>query len=154
MRSYLISVAAACLLQTLIGALLPENKIKKLALTAGGLLVILTVISPVATLDTETMAGTMSQFILETETARTGISVHQEDLLRDIIKDRCETYILDKASAMGLTVQAEVTLGDTVGTPCPVAVTIRGELTVEQMRKLSRYITEDLGIPADQQEWL
>jgi len=141
-------------LQTLIGALLPENKIKKLALTAGGLLVILTVISPVAALDTEAMAKTMSRFILETETARTGISVHQEDLLRDIIKDRCETYILDKASSMGLTVQAEVTLSDTAGTPCPVAVTIRGEMTLEQMRKLSRYITEDLGIPADQQEWL
>lgn len=154
MRQYLISVAAVCLLQTLISTALPESKIKKMAALAGSLLIILTVISPVASLDTESIAGTLSQFILDTEMARTGIEVHQEDLLRDIIKDNCETYILDKASSMGLTLQAEITLSDTEGTPYPTGVKIKGEMTVEQMQKLSRYISEDLGIPADKQEWM
>lgn len=154
MREYLISVAAVCLLQTLIGVVLPEGKIKKLAITAGGLLVILTVVSPVASLDADTIAETMSQFILDTEMAQTGVTVNQEDLLRDIIKDNCETYILDKASSMGLSLQVEVILSDTAEAPYPTGVTVKGEMTVEQMQKLSRYISEDLGIPADRQEWM
>ncbi len=154
MREYLISVAAVCLLQTLIAVVLPDNKIKKLAVTAGGLLIILTVVSPVATLDTDAIAETVSRFLLDTEMAQTGVTVHQEDLLRDIIKDNCETYILDKASSMGLNLQVEVTLSDTGGTPYPTAVRVEGEMTVEQMQKLSRYISEDLGIPADRQEWI
>ncbi len=154
LRSYLLSVVSACLLLTLIGIVLPDNRFRKLASVAGSLLVVMTVVSPVLSLNPDQIAQTVSDFLVETETARTQVKVSDRDLLSDIIKQRCEAYILDKASDMGLELQVEVVLSETGEYPYPTAVKIEGSMTPEEHRILSRYISEELGLPREQQEWL
>lgn len=153
-RSYLLSIAAAALLLALVQALLPQGAAKRTAAMAGGLLVLLAVLSPLARLDYENLAKSISQLQLETETARTGIEVGSRELMAGIIKQRCETYILDKAEQMGVELQVEITVSEGAGYPYPTAAVLRGAVTEGQRQTLTDYIAENLGIPAEQQEWI
>lgn len=153
-RAYLLSIAAAALLLALVQALLPQGAVKRTATMAGSLLVILAVLSPLAKLDYDSLARSISKLQVETESLRTGIEVGNRELMAGIIKQRCETYILDKAGQMGLTLEVEITLSEGVDYPYPVSVTLRGAATEAQKRTLTAYITENLGIPAERQEWI
>lgn len=153
-RGYLLSITAAALLLALVQALLPQGAARRTAAMVGGLLILLTVLSPLAKLDYDSLAKSIAQLQMETETMRTGIEVGSRDLMAGIIKQRCETYILDKAGQMGLTLEVEITLSEGVDYPYPVSVTLRGAATEAQKRTLTAYITENLGIPAERQEWI
>lgn len=153
-RAYLLSIAAAALLLALVQALLPQGAVKRTATMAGSLLVILAVLSPLARLDYDSLARSISKLQVETESLRTGIEVGNRELMAGIIKQRCETYILDKAEQMGVELQVEITVSEGAGYPYPTAAVLRGAVTEGQRQTLTDYIAENLGIPAEQQEWI
>ncbi len=153
-RGYLLSITAAALLLALAQALLPRGAARRTAAMAGGLLILLTVLSPLAKLDYDSLAKSIARFQMETETIRTGIEVNSRDLMAEIIKQRCETYILDKAEEMGLKLRVEITVSSGTDYPYPTAVTLQGTAGERQKQMLTAYIVENLGIPAAQQEWI
>lgn len=152
-RSYQLSIAAVGLLLSLIQAILPKGAAKKTAVLAGSLLLILTVLSPLAQLDYDNIARSISRIQMDTETMRTGIEVGNRELMAKIIKQNCEAYILDKAEEMGLPLTVEITVSGGADYPYPTAVTIRGVASAAQRQALTRYIEENLGIPEAQQQW-
>lgn len=152
-RNYLLSIAAAGLLLSLVQAILPKGAVKKTAVMAGSLLLILTVLSPLAKLDYEEIARSISRIRMETETMRTGIEVGNRELMAKIIKQDCETYILDKAEEMGLDLQAAVTVSGGTAYPYPTAAVLEGDASAAQKQALTRFIAENLGIPEAQQQW-
>lgn len=153
-RNYLLSITGACLLLTVVMAVLKEGTIRKYAAMAGGLLIILTVISPLLKIDTASAAEALWSFELRTDAVNSGIEIGSDTLLRQVITDKCNTYILDKASALGLELQVEVQLEDEADIPYPVRVVIRGNWSPAEQQKLSDDISENLGIPKKCQEWL
>lgn len=153
-RGYLLSITAAALLLALVQALLPQGAVRRTAAMVGGLLILLTVLSPLAKLDYDSLAKSIAQLQMETETMRTGIEVGSRDLMAGIIKQRCETYILDKAEQMGLELRVEITVSSGADYPYPTAVTLQGTAAERQKQMLTAYIVENLGIPAAQQEWI
>lgn len=153
-RGYLLSITAAALLLALVQALLPQGAARRTAAMVGGLLILLTVLSPLAKLDYDSLAKSIAQLQMETETMRTGIEVGSRDLMAGIIKQRCETYILDKAEQMGLELRVEITVSSGADYPYPTAVTLQGTAAERQKQMLTAYIVENLGIPAAQQEWI
>ena len=152
-RNYLLSLAAVGLLLALVQALLPKGAVKKTAVLAGSLLLILAALTPLARVNYDDMARSISRIQMEAETMRTGIEVGNRSLMAEIIKQNCEAYILDKAEEMGLALQAEITVSGGAGYPYPTAVTLSGAATAAQKQALTQYIAENLGIPAAQQEW-
>ena len=55
---------------------------------------------------------------------------------------------MDKAAALGVDCQAEVTYGyDEDGVPCPWEVTARGVWTEQQRGSLEALLEEELGVP-------
>lgn len=153
MRGYLLSVTAAALVSALLMALVPEGRARRSVQLGCGLLLALTALGPVMQLDYDTIAAQIAQIHLNTETARTGVEVENRELQARIISGQAETYIWDKAAALGAAVEAEVETRDLGSGPYPWRVTLRGECGVEKRAALTRIIEEDLAIPAVRQVW-
>ncbi len=145
-KTYLLSVAAAAILIAVVQSLLPKGTMQKIAAFSGGLLVILSVLSPFLKLEYADMTRAVNKIATERET----FEASYQNQWSAIIKDRCETYILDKAKALGLTLDVEVELGERDGYPYPSAVTLKGAFS----QALSDDIAENLDIPPEKQEWI
>ena len=138
-REYLLSLVAVSLLTVLSRSLIPEGGVRRIASVVCGLLLTICALSPLLQ--------------MEKETLRTGVEVKNRELVSQIIKQTTQTYILDKAASMGLSVQAEVEMNDEGAYPYPYRVTLTGVCTEAQRRQLTRSIEENLGIPAERQAW-
>ncbi len=151
---YLVCVIASALLGSLVQQIAPPGTAGRVAKLACGLLVMLCMISPVLRLDSGKIAAWISELELQKDAAFTGIEVQTKDLQADIISDKVEAYVLDKAESLGLQIEAEVSM-NTEGTyPYPDGITIRGAFTQGQKALLQSYIEENFAIPEDRQVYL
>ncbi len=154
LRSYLMALVACALLTALASALLPKGGARRAVRFACGLLTLVCAVRPLLHIDTQTLARTFSRMELEQDTARTGVEVKNRELVSAIIKEKCETYILDKAAELGLALTAEVTVGGEAVYPYPVAVRLTGAPNAEQKLQLQRYIERELAIAKEEQTWI
>ena len=152
-REYLLSLVAVSLLTVLSRSLIPEGGVRRIASVICGLLLAICALSPLLQFDIDTAAQSIARIQMEKETLRTGVEVKNRELVSQIIKQTTQTYILDKAASMGLSVQAEVEMNDEGSYPYPYRVTLTGACTEAQRRQLARSIEENLGIPAERQAW-
>ena len=153
MKTYLLTVVAASFLYSLIANFLTNGKCKKILSFIGTLLMTVTVLSPLAKLDATKMSKAIAELQLETEEWKTGVDIQNRELIGVLIKQKSEAYVLDKAEAMEVALSLEITLQDDGGYPYPYRISIDGTWTEEEKHKLSIMISEDLGIPAERQEW-
>ena len=147
---YLLSVAASAMLLSLSQAMVPKGAVRRIAGFVGGLLVILAVLSPIVSIDPDELSQYISAFSIDTET---GAIIDDREILSGIIKDRCESYILDKAKELGATLEVSVDLCEDAHYPYPVSVVLTGQVTPEQKMRLTEEISLDMGISPQQQEW-
>lgn len=153
-RGYLLSVVAVALLSGIVLALAPKGAVHRTLTFLCGLSIILASLGPLAGLDFDTMAQALARTRVEAEAAAEGVTVDNEELIADIIKEETEAYIWDKAAGLGLTlsrVEVEVETGDAY--PYPYGVTIAGSCTEAQKAAMTRLLEQELAIPSARQEW-
>ena len=153
-REYLLSVVAVALLSGVVLALTPKGAVHRTLTFLCGLAMILTALGPVAKLDFDTLAQSMARTRIQAEEAAEGVTVDSTELIAEIIKEESETYIWDKAAALGMTVTdvtVEVSTDGTYPYPYSAAITVDG--TEEQWQQLQQALEEELAIPAERQEW-
>lgn len=75
-----------------------------------------------------------------------------KDALRSSIKAQTEAYILDKAAALALNLEVDVTLSDDE-IPIPATVRLSGKSSPYAKLRLQAIITQDLGIDKEHQIW-
>lgn len=152
-QGYLLSVSAVAILLSLIQSILPQNAIRRIATFAGGLVLILAVISPVLHLTTEDL----QEIGRELQADRQELALRVEDgnrqIMGSLIKENCEAYILDKAGQLGMSLTARVAVSQDGQYPVPVKAVLTGKFTPAQQMALSDEITEALGIASHEQEW-
>lgn len=153
-QAYLLSVASIGILLTLIQAFVAKKTMRQVITLVGGLLMILTVLSPLVKLDYKNLAKSISKLQIETEELRTGITIGNREIMGDIIKVNTQAYILDKAKELGMMLEVEVTVAADVDYPYPTAVVLRGAFTETKKAWLTQHISENLGIPKERQEWI
>lgn len=153
-RNWLIGVTAAAMVVALADSLVPEGAVKKIGKLAGGLLMIVAILQPLAGLNYETLAAALANYRMETEGYSSALKTENERLMKTIIEEQTGAYIQDKAGELAVVCTAQVTCqvtGD--GNLYPASVVIYGELTQEQVNALSRIIEGDLAIPAENQRY-
>lgn len=152
-RGYLLSIVAISLLASLLLTLVPKGSVHRTLSFLCGLAVILVTIGPVAKLDFEDLARSFSQMQIGSDFSGEDVQTNNDELIAAIIKEKAETYIWDKAHALGLslTVTVEVKTGD--GYPYPYSVSVRGACSRQQKTQLERDIAANLAIPSQRQEW-
>ncbi len=151
-RGYLLSVVAACLLYAVCNALLRGEALRRVMRLAGGVLVLLVVLTPLVSLRFDGIKSFLRDFEETTEFDIEASQRASKEAINERVRAAAEAYIEEKALAWGITVQAKVRLSDDEY-PVPSFVTLIGNLSVNQASELSELITKQLGIPAECQEW-
>ena len=117
-----------------------------------GLFLCIIAVSPMADLDLSYLTDFVETF---EESAQTAVAVGTsmaDDALRQIIKTETEAYILDKAAQFDLQLDVQVALTDDV-MPVPESVQLTGLVSPYVKSRLLILISNDLGIPKEQQLW-
>lgn len=147
--SWLLSVMAAALILALIYALVPKGTIRTIAQFTGGLILILVILQPLLQLD----PGSWKLQYREYETQiDEQIDIYRKDYqeeLRTIIEEETAAYISGKGLELGIQCRPVVTTKLRDDIPYPAEVT----LDTDWDEALSRYITQELDIPAENQHW-
>lgn len=151
-RQWIIGITCGAMLCAVLQAFLPKGGLGKAGRLAGGLVLLIVTVQPLIGLDYDCLARTLTEYRLA-ESGYTGsLTEMSGSLLKEIIEEQTEAYILDKAEEIGFQCEAAVTYDwDETGVPYPSAVRIVSSATGEQEARLARVIEAELGVPAGSQ---
>ena len=154
LKDYILSVVAAALVVSVLKSVVGEKgTLCAMMALLCGLFLTLVVLTPVVKMDFSDVLEYFEEFSLDArDVSVTGQGMAEEEY-RAIIKQRTETYILDKADELGLNLNVEVTLSDD-DTAAPVEAKLWGEASPGAKSQLQRILWEDLVIPKENQRWI
>lgn len=135
--------------------LMPEGGVKKAASIACTVVLIMTVLLPLGKLDLAQYSLELAKYREMGEQLEERGSQARDSMSRTVIEQECETYIMDKASGLGIEL-CEVKVRafwSSEGVWVPQSARIRSDCTESQRKRLSDVILAELGIPAEKQEW-
>lgn len=147
---YVLTLTTSAMICGILLSLLPKGRTRTILQAVCGIFLAASALSPVLDLSIPDVSALPSEYLLVGEAfAQTG----EEEARREThqrIKQSLEAYILDKAEAYQAQITADVTL-----TPdgLPESVTYTGAPSDEIRQLLENMVTEDLGIPKENQRW-
>lgn len=150
LRQYIISVVAAALICGIITGLFPKGAAREVMKLVCGLFLAYTVLRPMAGAELGHLEDLPFSFSSQGEAAAALGTQMAEESLAQFIKEETQAYILDKASKLGLILEADVTLDEE---NIPVAVTLRGQVSPYDRSRLERMLTQDLAIAKENLQW-
>lgn len=153
LREYLLSVTAAAFLCAIAKHIVGEKgSAGKLIPVITGLFLCITVISPVIHIRLGDIEEYFDDFNLEAGAySSDGHEIAHEEM-KKIIKEQTEAYILDEAERLGTQITVDIQLSDD-DSLIPCAVQIQGSTSPYQKQRMSKYISDYLGIPQENQIW-
>ena len=152
------AIRQLCLLSVLCGvamSLAPEGSVKRILSIACSVVLISAVVQPLAGLDLSTYALELAKNS-ERKAAFLENSADINDRLnRLVIQQECQTYILDKAGEMGLSLSRVTVLAqwNSAGLWVPYSAELTGTENEAEQRRLGAVIEAELGIPEERQQW-
>ena len=151
MKAWLLGIVLTSLAAGLARQLAPKGREQAMVRLAGGLLLALAILRPLAGGSWAGLELEADGLTLRGEELADAYRKNQQEALSAIIAEKTEAYIWDKANRLGLVCAVSVTAppGES-GIPLPASVTIRGTYSGE----LARWLEEEVGIPAEKQIWL
>ena len=153
-RKYLLSIIASAIISAAVIRICGQKgMISAMIKLLAGIFMSITVISPLLKLQ----IGNFSEYLgaLEIETdcyvdeAEDAAAIERSAF----ITEKLESYILDKATSLGMSIEVEVELSDSV-IQLPNQVRITGEVSPYNKQRLQQIIENDLGIPEENQLWI
>ena len=151
MKGYFFGIAAAAMAVSILAALLRKGLLRQVFLLAGGVLITIQVLSPLARGELAQFGQYLSGLQIVKDEIASGIEVENQEILAQIIKEKTEAYILDKAASLGASVRAEAEVRQGSQYPYPWSCEVTGLLTPEQQRQLSSDLSLSLSIPEERQ---
>ena len=149
---YILSVAITALICGVISGFLKDSGLYKIIKLICNMIVMLSVLSPVVKWSSHmNMTLTFPVIPDGSDTINTGIQT-SADTIAEVIKQKTEAYIVDKAAELGADITAKVTLTNDTP-PIPDAVEILGSISPYRKLKLEELIQEELNISKENQKW-
>ena len=154
LKAYLLRVVSICVLTALARAFPVKGAVRKAMELTCGLLVLLTILQPLVRIDVSEISSAIGRLITQTADAERESRAYNARLTADVIKEKTEAYIWDKATEEKFTpteVSVEVSFGGTY--PYASGVVIGGAYTDLQKKRIGSWIESTLAIPEDRQQW-
>ncbi len=147
-RSWLLGVTGVAILTAMAENLMPRGTVKGVGQLTAGLVLMLAVISPILSLDLDSLLPNDSW---EEEIAQSQLDLDtaQKKELEAIIASQLGAYIVDKAEAEGISCTATVVCQLEEGIYLPQQVTIQGTFQPDQREILLQLVEEGLDISQD-----
>ena len=147
---YALSLVATAMICGILLSFFREGTVKNILRMVCGIMMITAASTALRDLDISELTVISERFYTEGKT----IAAMGEDLARDeklqCIQQRLEAYILDKANALNAPVIPQVKLNPD---GLPVEVRLWGQCSDQARKALTAMITNDLGIPEEDQKW-
>ena len=147
--SYLLQIVTAAILCSMIITITGKSNFSKSVQFLTGLVMVLIIIKPLANeqfdidiLDALSVSTDASAIIERSKEVA-------DSALTAVITDSVTAYIQDKATAFGAEISVDIDVKDGL----PDSVTIIGEISPYARRQLSKWISNELGIPEEEQYW-
>lgn len=116
-----------------------------------GLFLSFVAINPLTELDFSGWERYLDSFSTEAGAISESGKIMAMEAQGDIIKTSVQSYIMDKAETLGVTITAEVMLDqDNI----PVSVELEGKLSPYAKARITGIIADDLGITKEHQIWI
>lgn len=151
-RQYVLRLVCAAMASGIVLSLMKQSALKEQIRLICGLFLTYSILSPLIGLELPALP-TLSVYTREGETAVSVGQNYAQKAQAQYISKACEAYILDKAEQLELSLRVEVTVAEKEAVLRPDSVTLEGEVTPEAKEKLAESITEELGIPKENQQW-
>ena len=143
----LICTALAC---GILMQLLPGGTTGKLLRTVCSAVMLSVLLAPLCRMEMPDFEGFLEEFSASgEEIAQTGADMMEQERIV-LIKAGLEAYLLNRAEELNCPVRADIRL-NAEGYPDWIHVT--GAISEDQRRQLSSIISNDLGIPEENQQW-
>lgn len=153
LRKYLLSVVGAAIICATVKALVGRKSGSgHLIYVISGLFLAITVITPIIKLELPDFSNYMDTVATQSSSAVDAGVLYSEKEIAQLIKDKTEAYILDKAELLGVRLRVNVILTD-ANPPVPEQVHLSGNISPYAKTQLMQYISEQLGIPEEAQRW-
>lgn len=135
--------------------LMPEGGVKKAASIACTVVLIMTVLLPLGTLDLSRYSLELAKYREMGEQLEEKGSEVRDSMSRTVIEQECEAYIMDKAEVLGIEVDSVKVRAfwSNEGVWVPETAEIRSSCAEREKKRLSDVIFAELGIPAEKQNW-
>lgn len=150
-RGYLLSLTAAALVCSLIQALAGrKGSSAALIKLLAGVFMAITLVKPLLNVRWLEILGDTAHLRIDASQAVAEGQQAMENALSDIIIQRTQAYIEDKAQQLGAPLTVQVTLADSV----PCGVTITGPVSPYTKAQLSAWVKDNIGIAPEEQRWI
>ena len=152
-REYILGIVAAAILCALVLNLAKGKSANTAVIrTICGIIMTITVISPLARFKLQNISLPDLDAFLDGSTYANngyGTSINQ---IKEVIKQRSEAYVLEKANTFDCDLKVNITVSDD-NPPRPASITLSGNASPVTKQKLKSIIEKDLGIPMECQLW-
>ena len=148
---WLMGVTCGAMIMALAEALTPPGSGKKVCQFAGGLLLVLVAVGPLARLEEEDWSELLDLDGMTPELVQEELEAQNDLLYESIIAQETAAYIVDKAEELGMPCRAEVVVRWGEEGPVPWSVTLEGAWTPAGQQSVAAMVETDLGIPAHRQ---
>ena len=153
MRAYILSVCAAALIASILINLAGNGSVGKFMKMLSGLFLAVTVMAPLVHLELPDPSAWIEDFSREGREAAAEGEQMAREYSAAIISAEVEAYILDKASIYGAELMVDIEMG-AGETPVPESIRIQGSISPYGRMQLQQLLTEEFGIPKEQQIWI
>ena len=149
---YILHVICTVMLCGVVSILFSEEKSSVIKLVTG-FIITAVVISPLLHKKTINLDALVAEYTDDSNFAVAEGEQAAREASEEFIKSKMETYILNKAEAMGSRIHVNVILSETK-IPTPAEIKVSGTISPYVKEQLSVCIQNDLGIAKDNQIWI
>lgn len=151
---YLLSITGAGILCAVVRNLIgSKHSSGKLIQAVCGVFMAITVFAPVVNFKLDDFDGYFKEIQYSAEGIVEDGTKKASEAMEEIIKQQSESYILDKATTLGASIHVQVKMTDS-NPPVPKEVILSGNISPYDKKMISQYITMNLGISEENQQWI
>lgn len=150
-KQYVLSIITCAFICGILSQIISDTKRKALMRLVFGTVLAIFLLRPFSDINIENV---LERSLLDQTAANLFIAEGEKtaaEAKTEYIKASCEAYILDKAAKLGTEVSAEIFLDHNL---MPTFAEIEGALTPDLQMQLQTILTDDLGIPKENQSWI
>ena len=152
-REYLMTVIIAVIISALSIQLLGKNSsYTPIIRLITGIFLTITILTPIAKIKISEIYDYYAHFENASKPFIADGITWSNEQTSVYIKEHAESYVLDKATSLGLSLSADIELSESQPS-IPVAIKLHGDANPYQKQRLQQFIEDDLGIKTEAQTW-
>lgn len=148
LKNWLTAILTVTVLLSVAEKLVPAGSLRKIASMTGGLILLIVLVQPLTKLKPGQLRMDYAGCGAAIEARQAELQAENDAALGELIAERTEAYILDKAESLGISCQVTVTTREGEdGIPLPDGAV----LSCGESAELAAYLEKELGIPKERQ---